>query len=115
MARRNGKTYVVSGTAAVLFLVVPNISIAVFSTGKRTAGMLMDVAITMIDAMFKNGSIVSRSDYKIITQNKEQLVYEGPDGTKRSLGCYPGSVKVRPPRFHCATLCRALGPKKRTR
>ena len=35
MARRNGKTWVVSGAAAALLLVVPDISLAVFSVGKR--------------------------------------------------------------------------------
>lgn len=36
MARRNGKTFVTSATAAALLLCVPNIKIAIFSTCKRT-------------------------------------------------------------------------------
>ena len=35
MARRNGKTFVTSGTAAALVLCVPGIKIAIFSTCKR--------------------------------------------------------------------------------
>ena len=37
MARRNGKTFVTSATAAALLLCVPNIKIAIFSTCKRTS------------------------------------------------------------------------------
>jgi len=48
MARRNGKTFVTSGTAAALLLAVPDISIAIFSTGERTARLLMDVVRNMI-------------------------------------------------------------------
>lgn len=94
MARRNGKTFVTSGTAAVLLLCVPDISIAIFSTGERTARMLMDVVRKMIRGAWLDGSVVKESDYNIVQSNKEVLLLEGPDGTKRLLGCYPGSVRV---------------------
>ena len=94
MARRNGKTFVTSGTAAALLLCVPDISIAIFSTGERTARMLMDVVRKMIRGAWLNGTVVKESDYNIVQSNKETLLLEGPDGTKRLLGCYPGSVRV---------------------
>ena len=94
LGRRNGKTYVTAGTAAVLLLTVPGISVAVFSTGERTARMLMDEIRKMIKRAFKNGTIVKESDFTVIQSNKEVLLMEGPDGTRRLLGCYPGSVRV---------------------
>lgn len=113
MPRRRGKTYATAMMAAALILTVPDISVAVFSTGmfcfgfciahtrtnkrnvlgERTARMLMGVVRDMIERAFNRG-VVSREDYQIDTDNKEMLVYIGPDGTKRVLGCYPGSVKV---------------------
>lgn len=41
MARRNGKTFVTSATAAALLLCVPGIKIAIFSTCKRTRQALL--------------------------------------------------------------------------
>ena len=95
MARRNGKTFVTAGTSAAILLCVPDISIAVFSTGERTARMLMDVVRDMIKNAWSTGTVVKRTEYTIIQSNKEILLLEGPDGTKRLLGCYPGSVRVR--------------------
>lgn len=94
MARRNGKTFVNAGAAAVLLLMVPDISIAVFSTGERAARMLMDVVRNMIKKAFDNGTIVKNTDFALVQSNKEVMLMEGPDGTKRLLGCYPGSVRV---------------------
>lgn len=94
MARRNGKTFVTAGTAAALLLVVPEISVAVFSTGERTARMLMDQVKNMIEKAFAAGTVVKRNDFNVVQSNKEVLLFEGPDGTKRQLGCYPGSVRV---------------------
>ena len=94
MARRNGKTFVTSGTTAAILLCVPDISVAVFSTGERTARMLMDVVRNMIQKAWEAGNVVKRTEYNIVQSNKEILLLEGPDGTKRILGCYPGSVRV---------------------
>ena len=106
MGRRNGKTFVTSGTAAALLLCVPDISIAIFSTGERTARMLMDVVRNMIKAAFAEGTVVKESDFSVVQSNKEILLLEGPDGTKRLLGCYPGSVRVsHPPLFFSVCVC----------
>jgi hypothetical protein len=94
MARRNGKTFVTSGTAAALLLTIPNIKIAIFSTCKRTSQMMMTAILEMIDRSFEKGTHVNRQDYVVLSKNMEQVCYEGPDGTKRILSSFPGSVRV---------------------
>ena len=94
MARRNGKTWVVSGGAAAVYLVVPDISIAVFSVGKRQATMFMNSTVEKIEMAFNNGTHVNRNDYSLVTKNQETIIYDHPEGGKQVLGCYPGSTKV---------------------
>lgn len=94
MARRNGKTWVVSGAAAAIMLVIPEITIAVFSVGKRQSGMFMTATIEKIEMAFNRGTHVKRQGFNKIQQNQEMLVYEHPQGGKQVLGCYPGSTKV---------------------
>ena len=93
MARRNGKTWIVSGAAAALFLTVPNISIAVFSVGKRQAGMFMTSAVEKLELAFSRGR---GKGFRLIQKNQEMIIYEHPLGGKQILGCYPGSTKVSP-------------------
>lgn len=95
MARRNGKTWVVSGAAAAVFLVVPGVTLAVFSVGKRQATMFMNSVVEKMERAFKRGTHVKQSDYNLLKKNQEELVYEHPSGAKQILGCYPGSAKVR--------------------
>jgi hypothetical protein len=95
MARRNGKTFVTSGTVVALLLVVPGIKVAIFSTCKRTSQMMMSAAVDMLENAFEIGTHCNRQDFIQIAKNTESIVYEGPDRTKRILGCYPGSVKVK--------------------
>lgn len=94
MARRNGKTFVTSGTAAALLLCIPNIKIAIFSTCKRTSQMMMSAIMDMLDGAFERGTRVSKEDFAVVTKNMESVCFEGPDGTKRILGSFPGSVRV---------------------
>ena len=76
----------------------PNIVLICFffwpGTGERTARMLMTVVVDMVELAFKKGSHVNRQDYALVQKNKESLLYEGPDGSRRLLGCFPGSVRV---------------------
>jgi len=95
MARRNGKTFSVSGSAAALLLAVPNVKIAVFSTCQRTSQMMMTEVLARLDQAFDKGTHVSRQDFVQIVRNMENVMYEGPDGSKRLLGSFPGSVRVR--------------------
>jgi hypothetical protein len=93
MPRRRGKTYSTAMYAAACLLAIPNCSCIIFSTGERTARLLMDVIRNMFEAAFNNGAL-NRDDYRIETDNKECLEFYGPDGTKRTLMCLPGSVRV---------------------
>lgn len=93
MPRRRGKTYSTAMFAAACLLAIPNCSCIIFSTGERTARLLMEVIRNMFEAAFNNGAL-NRDDYRIETDNKECLEFFGPDGTKRSLMCLPGSVRV---------------------
>jgi hypothetical protein len=95
MARRNGKTFVTSGTAAALFLVIPNLSVAVFSVSERQSKMLMTATMERIEAAFELGTHVNRQGYSTVQSNKEMIVMKHPSGGKQVLGCYPGSVRVR--------------------
>ncbi len=107
MARRNGKTWVVSGGAAAIYLVVPEITIGVFSVGKRQSTMFMNSTVEKIERAFKKGTHVNRNDYALVSKNQEKIVYQHPQGGKQELGCYPGSTKVSPilnhPFFYKAT------------
>ncbi len=114
MARRNGKTYVTSGTSASLLLCVPHIKIAIFSTCKRTSQMMMSATLDMLEQAFERGTHVSRQDFTIVTKNTETVCFEGPDGTKRTLGSFPGSVRVRNISLSKQTHA-AWGNKKKTR
>ena len=99
MARRNGKTYVTSATAACALLCITDkaasgVSIAVFSTGERTARLLMGVVLDMLEMAFNKGTHANRQDFNLIQKNKEAILFQGPDGSKRYLACLPGSVRV---------------------
>jgi hypothetical protein len=96
MARRNGKTWVVSGAAAAIYLIIPEVSIAVFSVGKRQATLFMTSTLEKIEMAFNRGTHVKRQGYNKITQNQESVIFEHPLGGKQVLGCYPGSTKVSP-------------------
>ena len=95
MARRNGKTFVTAGTVVALFICVPNIKLAIFSTCKRTSMMMMSAAVDMLKKAFDIGTHANRQDFFKVSENTESIIYEGPDKGKRVLGCFPGSVRVR--------------------
>jgi hypothetical protein len=94
MARRNGKTYVTSGTASSLLMVIPGIKIAIFSTCRRTSQMMMTAMLDMIELIFDKGTHANRQDFVAVTKNMESVCFEGPDRTKRIIGSFPGSVRV---------------------
>lgn len=94
MARRNGKTFVTAGTAAAFILVIPNLSVAIFSTGIRASQMLRDTLNDMIEGAFAAGTHVRREQYRVLQKNKEVYIMEHPNGGKQVIGCYPGSVRV---------------------
>jgi hypothetical protein len=94
MARRNGKTFSTSGVVVAMLLCIPNVKIAIFSTCKRTSMMMMSAVVDMIEAAFIKGTHADRQKYTQISKNTECIIFEGPDKSKRQLGCFPGSVRV---------------------
>lgn len=94
MARRNGKTFVTSGTVVAMMLTIPGIKVAIFSTCKRTSQMMMQACVDMIEKAFELGTHANRQEFTQVMKNTESIIYEGPDGSKRVLGCFPGSVRV---------------------
>jgi hypothetical protein len=95
MARRNGKTFVSAGTVAAMSLAIPGLSIAIFSTGERASRLFRSAYDDMLARAFTKATHVQEHEYKIITRNKEMLVFEHPNGfDKQVVGCYPGSVRV---------------------
>lgn len=91
MARRNGKTFSTSGAVVSVLLCIPNVKIAIFSTCKRTSQMMMSAVVDMLDKAINIGTA---QDFTEISRNMESIIYEGPDKTKRQLGCFPGSVRT---------------------
>ncbi len=94
MARRNGKTFVTAGTVVAMLLCIPRIKIAIFSTCKRTSQMMMSAAVEMLEKAFELGTHCNKQDFIQVAKNTEAVIFDGPDHTKRQLGCFPGSVRV---------------------
>lgn len=93
MARRNGKTFVTSGTVVALLLCIPGIKVVIFSTCKRTSQLMMSAVSEMLDAAFEKGTHCNKQDYVQISKNTETIVFEA-FGSKRTVACLPGSVRV---------------------
>ena len=55
---------------------------------------MMSACVDMLEDAFERGTHCSRQDFVQVAKNTESIIYEGPDRTKRILGCFPGSVKV---------------------
>jgi len=100
--RRYGKTYSVGMFCAAYLMNVPNCEIALFSTGKRTAGKLMALILSFMD-------MIPSFREKIETKNQELLVLDFGIGDKRKLNCYPGSVAV-PFFLSLFSLCHVFHP-----
>jgi hypothetical protein len=94
MGRRRGKTYATAMFTAACLLCIPGLSSIIFSTGERTSKLLMTVIVELIEKAFQLGTVVKKDDYVFETKNVQCITFYGPDGTKRSLMCLPGSVRV---------------------
>lgn len=105
MARRNGKTFSTAGVVVSMLLCIPHVKIAIFSTCKRTSQMMMSAAVEMLEKAFDRGTHASRQKYVQVSKNTEAIVFEGPDKTKRTLGCFPGSVRVSTVLFFVLSVC----------
>lgn len=94
MARRNGKTFSVAAAAAALVLTVPGCKIAIFSTCKRTSQMMLQAVTDMFERAFKKGTHIKEQDFLVLSKNMETICFQGPDGTRRTVGSFPGSAKA---------------------
>ena len=73
MGRRNGKTWVVSGIVATLFLLIPGFVISIFSVAKRQSSYFTQAVIDKIEMAFKLGTHVKRSDYRELNRNQDVM------------------------------------------
>lgn len=94
MARRNGKTWIVSGACVVFFLKLRSIATLVFSVGKRQSGFFLGSCVEKIKAAFTFAKNIKASDYKTVAKNQELIIFEFPDTTKNSISSLPGSISV---------------------
>lgn len=85
--RRFGKTVAVAMFCAVYMYLIPNASIAIFSTAQRTSGKMMLAIYQFMKELpyFK--------DAIFITKNSETICIE-LYGNRRTMWCYPGKVGV---------------------
>ena len=85
--RRYGKTVSVAMFCAAYMFMIPNATIAIFSTSKRTAGKMM----TAIYAFMRDLPFFDHVRFE--TKNSECIeLYL--NGNKREMWCYPGTVAV---------------------
>jgi len=85
--RRYGKTYSVAMYCAAYLMNTPNCEIALFSTGKRTAGKLMALIVSFCD-------LIPGFRDRVEIKNQELLQVGFGRSDKRRLNCYPGTVAV---------------------
>lgn len=87
--RRFGKTIAVSMYVAAYMMNVPNSEVSIFSTGRRTAGKLMQSVIKFLQEL-------PGFEEHIKVKNYETLVLDFGNGDTRTMSSYPGTVAVRP-------------------
>lgn len=90
--RRSGKTVGMGMFCAAMALSIHSLEISVFATGQRTASKLLKEIGKFIEQAF--AYVGSSEQWKVARKNQENIVIVGPDGTERTVGCYPGSVRV---------------------
>lgn len=86
--RRFGKTMAVSMYVAAYVMNVPNSEVSIFSTGRRTAGKLMQQVIKFMQE-------IPEFEDRIRVKNFETMILDFGNGDLRTLSSYPGSVAVR--------------------
>lgn len=90
-SRRLGKTYTVAGFAACALMAIPNITITIFSPGKRQSGMMLEAIKAMVDKLkYEHG-------YKFEMKrggNNKELFAIMKDGTERRIRALPGKPEV---------------------
>ena len=67
--------------------------------------MMMEAATDMLEKAFVYDKVVHRHDYTQVSANSEARVIMGPDRSKRTLMCLPGSVRVSVVENVCVCVC----------
>ena len=85
--RRFGKTWAVAMIVAVLLVVLPNIRVAVFSTGKRASQALMQMV-----KQYLKGNPFNLNDKLFQYDREDQIWMKYGTNDTRKFYAYPGSV-----------------------
>jgi hypothetical protein len=110
--RRWGKTISVAMFVTCLMLCRPGIKIAIFSTGKRASGSLMDEIMKMVDRLGMRGRICKKNEEQLFLSAKNTNCGENSFGAKAlqhakdtsRLSSFPSSVNGK---HYCHTHLRS--------
>ena len=96
--RRFGKTISVSMFAAAMFYAAPGVELSIYSTCKRISQKLLrNVQKFLMEIVQQD---LAASGFKVIRQNMEEIVLQGPGGTSdvRVVNSYPSKVSSCAPK-----------------
>ena len=110
--RRFGKTISVSMFAAAMIYSAAEVELSIYSTCKRISQKLLRNVCKFLSLIYEAGH---KTPMKVIRNNMEELVCQGPEGSQdtRVVNSYPSKV-TRPPFFidkrNLSTQCRQIPP-----
>ena len=106
--RRFGKTISVSMFAAAMVFAAPKVELSIYSTCKRISQKLLRNVQKFFAEMVEHK--MSSYGFKVIRQNMEEVVLQGPEGVNdvRIVNSYPSKVRIMRP---CACVCVCLSMK----
>ena len=92
--RRFGKTISVSMFAAAMVFAAPRVELSIYSTCKRISQKLLRNVQKFLNEMVEHN--MAAHGFKVIRQNMEEIVLQGPDGVNdvRIVNSYPSKVAV---------------------
>jgi len=90
--RRFGKTISVSMFAAAMVFAAPRVELSIYSTCKRISQKLLRNVQKFFNEMVEHN--MAAHGFKVIRQNMEEIVLQGPDGVNdvRIVNSYPSKV-----------------------
>ena len=100
--RRFGKTISVSMFAAAMVFAAPRVELSIYSTCKRISQKLLRNVQKFFNEMVEHN--MGAYNFKVIRQNMEEIVLQGPDGVNdvRIVNSYPSKVRAV---LCCAVQC----------
>ena len=92
--RRFGKTISVSMFAAAMVFAAPRVELSIYSTCKRISQKLLRNVQKFFNEMVEHN--MGAYNFKVIRQNMEEIVLQGPDGVNdvRIVNSYPSKVRA---------------------